>query len=134
MPKTKYAIPTEGNNVAVHFGRAPSFTFVDIEDGKVVNKVVLTNPGAVSHGPGQVPKFLHDKGTNVIVSGGMGGRAIQFFEQYGIRVVLGASGNIDATIQTIIDGDLKDGINIAHPDGQPAGCGDHKHDHDCSKH
>ena len=114
--------------VAVHFGRAPSFTFVDIEDGKIVKKEIVNNPGAVSHGPGQVPKFLHDNGANVIVSGGMGGRAIEFFEQYEIRVVLGASGSVDSTIQTIVMGDLKDGINIAHPNGQHD-CGDHDHKH-----
>jgi len=110
----------------VHFGRAPSFTFVDIEDGKVLNKSVVENPFATQHGPGQVPKFLHDNGTNVIVSGGMGGRAIQFFEQFSIRVVLGAAGSVDATIQTIVEGELKDGVNIAHPDGQHD-CNDPKH-------
>ena len=116
----------------MHFGRAPAFTFVDIEDGKVVNKVVVDNPGAISHGPGQIPKFLHDKGANVIVSGGMGGRAIQFFDQYGIRVILGASGSVDSTIETITKGEIKDGINIAHPDGDH-NCGDpdHKHDKNC---
>ena len=64
----------------------------------------------------------------------MGGRAIQFFEQFKIRVILGASGSIDDTIQTILKGELKDGINIAHPEGQHSGCGDHEHDHDCGKH
>jgi predicted Fe-Mo cluster-binding NifX family protein len=119
----------------VHFGRAPAFIFVDIEDGKVLNKTVIENPGAIQHTPGSVPKFLHDNKANVIVSGGMGDRAIQFFEQYGIRVILGASGNIDATIKMIAKGEIKDGINIAHPNGQQHNCGDpdHKHDHNCGK-
>ena len=94
---------------------------------------MVANPGAISHGPGQVPKFLHDGGANVIVSGGMGGRAIQFFEQYGIRVVLGATGSIEATIKTILEGELKDGINIAHPNGHKPGTGDHHPDHGCGK-
>lgn len=118
----------------MHFGRAPAFTFIDIENEKVLNKVVVENPGAIQHTPGSVPKFLHDNGANVIVTGGMGGRAIQFFEEFGIRVVLGASGSVDATIQTILEGKLKNGINIAHPDGQPSGCGDQKHDHNCRNH
>lgn len=117
----------------MHFGRCPAFTFVDIEDGKVLTKIVVENPGATSHGPGQVPKFLHDNGANVIVSGGMGGRAIQFFDQYGIRVVLGANGSVEDTIQTILKGELKDGINIAHPDGHEPGCGDHHPNHECGK-
>ena len=112
----------------MHFGRCPAFTFVDIEDGKVVNKTVVDNPGALSHGRGDVPKFLHDQGANVIVSGGMGGRAIQFFEQFKIRVVLGANSSVDDTIQTILEGKLKDGINIAHPEGNK-NCKDNKHQH-----
>ena len=126
MPSIKFAIPTDGKQVAVHFGRCPAFTFVDIEEGKILNKLVVDNPGAIQHAPGEVPKFLHDKGANVIVSGGMGGRAIQFFEQYGIRVILGASGTVEDTIATIAKGEIKDGINIAHPDGDH-NCGDHKH-------
>ena len=57
--------------------------------------------------PGSSSKFLHDNGVNVIVSGGMGGRAIQFFHQYGIRVVLGAAGSVDGPIETILKVNLK---------------------------
>ena len=119
----KYAISTEGDQVAVHFGRCSKYTFVEIDDGKVVNKTVIENPSATQHAPGEIPKFLRDNGATVVVTGGMGGRAIQFFEQFNIRVVLGASGPVDATIQIILNEELKNGINIAHPDG------DHSHQH-----
>lgn len=82
-----------------------------------MKKEIIANPGAIQHEPGSVPKFLYDQGANVIVSGGMGGRAIQNFEQYGIEVILGATGPVDNTINKILDGTLKSGVNIAHPDG-----------------
>ena len=63
----------------------------------------------------------------------MGGRAIQFFEQFDIHVILGASGSVEGTIQTILKGELKEGINIAHPNGHKPGTGDHHPDHGCGK-
>ena len=117
----------------MHFGHTPAFTFLEIENGEIVKKELINNPGAIQHTPGSIPQFLHDNRVNVIVTGGMGARAIQFFEQYNIRVVLGASGPVDATIQTILNGELKNGINIAHPDEQRHECGDseHKYSHNC---
>jgi predicted Fe-Mo cluster-binding NifX family protein len=47
----------------------PVFTLVDIVDGKTVKKEVLDNPG---HKPGFIPRFLHQKGAECIVCGGMG--------------------------------------------------------------
>jgi len=64
----KIAISTDGDIVSAHFGRCPSFTIVNIEEGKVVNKDVVDNPG---HQPGALPKFLHEKGVDSIVAGGM---------------------------------------------------------------
>ncbi len=42
------------------------------------------------HEPGVLPKWLHEKGANVIIAGGMGARAQQFFTEMGIKVVIGA--------------------------------------------
>ncbi|MDD5665659.1 MAG: NifB/NifX family molybdenum-iron cluster-binding protein, partial [Candidatus Omnitrophica bacterium] len=73
----KVAISTDGDFVSAHFGRCPSFTLVDIENGKVVKRTEVPNPG---HQPGAIPQFLHQKGANFIIAGGMGMRATSFFE------------------------------------------------------
>lgn len=49
----------------------------------------IPNPG---HRPGFLPIFLHEKGLNVIISGGMGGGAVDIFNEKGIEVITGASG------------------------------------------
>jgi predicted Fe-Mo cluster-binding NifX family protein len=36
--------------------------------------------------------FLHEKVLNVIISGGMGGGAVDIFNEKGIEVITGASG------------------------------------------
>ncbi|NLO99394.1 MAG: dinitrogenase iron-molybdenum cofactor, partial [Clostridiaceae bacterium] len=68
----RIAISTDGRYVSPHFGRCPSFTLVDIENGKMVKRVEVENPG---HEPGYIPQFLHQKGVKRIVCGGMGARA-----------------------------------------------------------
>jgi len=52
----RVAISTDGEFVSAHFGRCPSFTIMDLQDGKVVSKEVADNPG---HEPGFIPQFLH---------------------------------------------------------------------------
>jgi len=76
----RIAISTDGEQVSAHFGRCPAFTILDIDDGRVVGKEVIENPG---HQPGFIPQFLHDKGVNCIIAGGMGPRAAEIFQRSG---------------------------------------------------
>jgi predicted Fe-Mo cluster-binding NifX family protein len=110
--KMRVAISTDGRNVSQHFGRCPSFTIVDIEDGKVAKKEVVANPG---HQPGYIPQFMHEKGVNCIIAGGMGMRATSLFSELGIQSILGVSGQIDEVIESLLKGTLKGGESLCTP-------------------
>ena len=110
----KIAISTESGEVSPHFGRAPEFTFITIEDNKVVKKDVFPNPG---HTVGSIPQFIDDQGAKCIITGGMGPRAVQFFNQFGIDVIMGVSGNIDDTVEKILNGTLEGGESLCSPGG-----------------
>ena len=110
----KVAISTDSGKVCGHFGRAPDFTFIIIEDNKVIEKVTLPNPG---HAVGTIPQFVNEQGANYMVTGGMGHRAVQFFEQYGIEVIMGVEGDIDDVIEKIIKGTLEGGESLCSPGG-----------------
>ena len=99
-------------SVSQHFGRAPEFTFVSIENNKVVDKKVLPNPG---HEVGSIPKFINDQGAKCMIVGGIGHRAIDFFNRYGIEVIKGVDGHIDNVIAKVLDGTLEGGENICSP-------------------
>ncbi len=99
----RIAISTDGLNVASHFGRCPEYTIVDAEDGKLVKKETIGNPG---HEPGFLPKYLSDMGVNCIIAGGMGPRAQGFFSQYNIETVIGVVGPIDKVIDDFMKGEL----------------------------
>jgi len=129
----KAAISTDGDFVSAHFGRCPTFTLVDIEDGKVEKKESVANPG---HQPGNIPQFLHQKGVECIVCGGMGARAESFFKEFGISTIIGANGKIDKVIEELAKGSLESGESLCDP-GAGKGYGveksecDHPDEKDC---
>jgi predicted Fe-Mo cluster-binding NifX family protein len=114
----KIAVTAETNNgldgmVAQHFGHAPFFILVDMEDNEVCAVQTVANPFATGHQPGQIPGFIKEQNANVILSGGMGGRAIQFFEQYGIQAATGASGTVRQSLENFFGGVLTDAAPCA---------------------
>lgn len=108
----KVAISTDGEFVSAHFGRCPDFTIADIKDGKVEKKETIQNPG---HQPGLIPQFLHEKGVKCIICGGMGARATGFFNELGIRAVVGISGKVDEVIEKFKNGTLQGGESLCNP-------------------
>jgi predicted Fe-Mo cluster-binding NifX family protein len=120
--KIRLAIATDGDFVSPHFGKCQSYTIVDIEDGKIIKKELIDNPGLEGHQPGVIPQFLHQKGVNYIIAGGMGPRAVDFFTEFGIQTVVGISGDIKHTLEKFIAGELQDGRNMHE-------LFDHEHEH-----
>ena len=108
----RVAISTDGDSVSAHFGRCPSFTIVDIEDGKITKKEVIENPG---HQPGFIPEFLHKRDVECIICGGMGMRAIELFNQLNIQMIVGISGRIDEVIEKLQKGTLEGGESLCAP-------------------
>lgn len=108
----KVAISTDGDYVSAHFGRCPSFTIVGIEQEKIISREIINNPG---HQPAFLPQFLHQRGVNYIIAGGMGRRATQLFHDYGIEPILGISGSVDQVIDELIKGTLKGAENLCKP-------------------
>jgi predicted Fe-Mo cluster-binding NifX family protein len=94
-------------NVSAHFGRCPYYVIIDAAGNSVVKSVTVENPFFNSHGePGQVPAFIKSQKADVIISGGMGPRAVAFFNDFGIDVVTGASGSVDRVIRDYLNGSL----------------------------
>ncbi len=119
----RIAISTDGDFVSAHFGRCPLFTIVDIEDGKVTKKEVIENPG---HQPGFIPQFLHQRGVECIICGGMGERAKGFFDEYGIQTIIGVNGRINEILERFLNGILKGSETFCKP-GSGKGYGVNKH-------
>ena len=107
----KIAVASEQNLVTGHFGHCQNFNIFDTEDGKIVKKESIANPG---HKPGFLPNFLNDLGVNVIISGGMGGGAVDIFNSHKIEVILGATGDAEEAVNAYLKGELKSTGSICH--------------------
>jgi predicted Fe-Mo cluster-binding NifX family protein len=93
--------------VSPHFGRCPYFVLVDLEGREVRAVNAISNPYYGHHQPGQVPGFIHSQGADVMLTGGMGGRAIGFFQQHGIQAATGASGTVRHALEQYLGGELR---------------------------
>ena len=107
----KVAIAVDRADVAPHFGRCEGYVLADIGDGEMGEPERIANPG---HEPGQLPAMLHDLGVECIVAGGMGPRAIELFERYGIAQITGVQGPVDETLARLADGTLEGGQSACH--------------------
>ena len=75
MGKYRIAVATNGNDgledvVSKVFGRAKTFTIVDIEDEKIKSSSIIENPGmSYKYGAGPiVAKMLADNGVNFVLA------------------------------------------------------------------
>lgn len=114
----RIAISAENNNgldsaTSPHFGRCPYFVLVDVQGQEVQEAKCLENPFHGQHEPGAVPEFIRQQGAQVMLTGGMGGRAIGFFRQAGIEAVTGASGTVRAALEAYLGGDLEGSASCA---------------------
>ncbi len=117
----KIAVASENEMVTEHFGHCINFNIFEAEDGQIVKEESIPNPG---HKPGFLPNFLNDLGVRVIISGGMGGGAIDIFNEKGIEVIVGANGNAKEAAQAYLQGILKSTGSVCH---------EHQHHDECGK-
>lgn len=115
---TKIAISVLDNTgldarISPHFGRCPFFTLVDVESRDVQSVECVANPYFSNHNPGEVPSFIHSLGADVMLSGGMGGRAVTFFQDFGITPATGASGIARDALSSYLDGELTGAASCA---------------------
>lgn len=120
----KTAVAAMGNTVSGHFGHCENFNIYDAEDGKITAEEVVANPG---HRPGFLPNFLADRGVQVIIAGGMGGGAVDIFNERNVEVIVGATGDARAAVEAYLKGELKTTGAVCHKHEHADECG-HHHD------
>jgi len=107
----RIAIPLADGRLAMHFGHCERFALIDAdaETRKILEREEITAP---PHEPGLLPRWLAERGANVIIASGMGSRAQGLFAARGIRVVTGASADSpERVVQAYLDGTLVTGDN-----------------------
>ena len=107
----RIAIPTIDGALCQHFGHCRQFAVVEVnpETRLISESRMLTPP---QHEPGVLPAWLSQMGCDLIIAGGMGGRAIELFRQSGVEVVIGATpGKPEEIVLAYVNGTLDSGAN-----------------------
>lgn len=105
-------IPIEKNDglqamVYGHFGSAPYFAIVDTQKGTLE----VVNNGDLNHAHGQCNPIgaLSGRSVNILVTGGIGARAIEKLNAMGIRVCrAGANATVEDVLKSFEAGELKE--------------------------
>ncbi len=108
----KIAIPTSNGKLCMHFGHCDQFAIIDVDENKksIVKKEMLTPP---PHEPGLLPRWLSEKGANVIIAGGMGSRAQGLFAENNIKVIVGVYElDPEIIVNKYLNNELKSGENV----------------------
>lgn len=92
--------------VSPHFGRCEYYTLVDTTGSLITSVQVVRNPFYPQHEPGAIPQFIHQQQANVMLTGGMGQRAVAFFDQFGIQPVTGAAGTVKQAVESYLAGEI----------------------------
>ncbi len=117
----KIAVASDNGMVTEHFGHCESFMIFKTEKNSIIGNEVIANPG---HKPGFLPNFLNDMGVNVIISGGMGGGAVDIFNEKGIEVITGVRGSAATAAGQYLQGTLRSTGSICH---------EHQHHNECGE-
>ena len=119
----RIAVAEMGQEVARHFGLCETFVLFDTENGKITKIDPVPNPG---HRPGFLPNFLADRGVKVIIAGGMGGGAVDIFNERDVEVILGAEGDPKANVEKYLRGELESTGSVCHEHEHADECGEHQ--------
>lgn len=82
----KIAIPASGNMLSLHFGRCNYFKIYYVENQMILKEELIKAP---VHKPGLLPKWLANMNVTDVVTGGIGHKAIEIFNQNKINVFVG---------------------------------------------
>ena len=90
--KERIVIPAEDGNglnarLSEHFGRAPYFIIVELEDGNISNVQVVPNESEHFGGFGRPPDRILQFMPNAVITYGMGPRALSIFQEARIAVL-----------------------------------------------
>lgn len=127
-------ITDDGQTISQHFGRAPYYLVVTIEDGQVVEREMRDKLGHSHfanqehgehtanerHGFDQAAQNRHVSmaqaiaDCEAIICGGMGAGAYESMRQLNIRPVVTDLRNINEAIQAYLSGNLQDRTELLH--------------------
>jgi FKBP-type peptidyl-prolyl cis-trans isomerase 2/predicted Fe-Mo cluster-binding NifX family protein len=116
------------STISEHFGHCAAFTLVTVTDDAIGEVSVLENAGH-EHGGCMAPvNLLKDRGVEVLLAGGMGGRPLAGFQHVGIDVHSKAGADtVREAVELFLAGGCPSFAESETCSGEGGGCGGHQH-------
>ena len=128
----KVAVTFEDGKVFQHFGHTEFFKLYEVENNKVVSSTVMSTNGK---GHGALAGILKEQNVNVLICGGIGGGAQNALTEAGIKFFGGVSGDADAAVTALLEGNLNYNANVkCNHHGEEHGHGGTCGEHGCGNH
>lgn len=116
----KIAMPKNGEMLNQHFGQSRSFLIVTLDKGEIVDRQEISSETLQHNHAGLSGLFLM-QGVSLVITGGIGGPALQALQEKGLQVIKGASGPLEEVLARYMDGQLQDqNVTCSHQ-------GEHQH-------
>ncbi len=92
-----------------HFGKAPFYVIVDIEEDEIKDVDFTSNPGHSGGACGNAVENIKNLGADALIVSGIGPNPLMGFNQIGIKVYYdGESPVVEESIKKLIDGNLQE--------------------------
>ena len=101
-------VDEEGWVLSEHFGRAPFFAVYQVNGSNIAEKEVFPNRSDHFGGSGHPPEYILGLGAEVVISLGMGMRAINEFQKSGVAVLKSETVKSEEALQFFQQGKLKE--------------------------
>jgi predicted Fe-Mo cluster-binding NifX family protein len=100
----KICVPMKSSMVHNHFGKAPEFMLISVEERTILGRETIKNPGREK---GAVLELMPANGVTHVIAGGMGVRAKGILAEHNIVIITGALGSIDTVVERFLKGELR---------------------------
>jgi predicted Fe-Mo cluster-binding NifX family protein len=99
----------EAAKLSPHFGRAPFFAVVEIQsDGRIEKLSFQPNRSEHFGGGGRPPDIILQFNPNVVITFGMGPRAMRRFQAVGVAVMQATSGTLGEVLHAFAQNELNE--------------------------
>lgn len=107
----KIVIPVadeKGEVVSDHFGRAPFFAWFNVENGSIMDRGVTPNDSSHFGGHDLPPARMMAMGAEIVISAGMGQRAISMFQNSTVAVLRTVNPSTTQSVKDFVEGRLEE--------------------------
>lgn len=96
----------EGERLSGHFGRAPYFAWYELEDGEIVDRGLVPNDSEHFGGTGLPPDRILWLRLDVVVTSGIGRRALSRFQAASVAVLRATGSLVEENLDRFMKGKL----------------------------